>query len=670
MVSRPLVRTVRQLTGADDVDHRAVGDRRDRALPRALPDDGPDPRVRGSDPVALPARRDLRDDAPLLRAGGGRGRHGERARGSRSRRRDVPRPRPRARARRRPAARARRDARPRHRRQRRTGRLDEHQLAEGPARRLVRDRRRNDRRCHRRRPRAQARRRRRRLPVRRRRDQPGLLLRVPQLLRGAAAPGRLPLREQRLRRVHAVPGRHRRRDPRAGRGDGGAGRDRRRDERGRGAGGSRSSGRPRPCRRRPGLPRGDHLPLRRALTQRPRRVPAGRRARRVEGARPDHAAPRRARRTPESIRRSSIRSTPTSRRSSPTWSAGGSRRRSRSPGPHRSSAGEPERPADAAPVGLDERGDDRRLVEAARRVASCAAIRWSRSRPTRRPSSTRPSRTGCSAEILVPEGGVAALGEPIARLAGGDGDDASAAVARPEAAVEAPPSARRLPRAGSGAGRRRRARASDACGAPDRRLARRLALRARRHGPGRPHPQAGRGAGRIIGARRGAGDARPQGTHDGRRAVDDGRDDRAPHDAVAVGDPVVRRRRAGRHVRDRPAPPRRGRPRGDGSVRERLRRQGRGAGAAGVPRVQQLVRRRTERAPRPGERRHRRGHGGCAAGARGRRRGQQAARRHRGRDARRSPRGRATGDSRSRSSRRRRSRSRTWACSTCARSPR
>ena len=30
------------------VDHRAVGDRRDRALPRALPDDGPDPRVRGS----------------------------------------------------------------------------------------------------------------------------------------------------------------------------------------------------------------------------------------------------------------------------------------------------------------------------------------------------------------------------------------------------------------------------------------------------------------------------------------------------------------------------------------------------------------------------------------------------------------------------------------------
>ena len=36
------------------------------------------------------------------------------------------------------------------------------------------------------------------------------------------------------------------------------------------------------------------------------------------------------------------------------------------PRPTRSSAGEPERPADAAPLGLDDRGDDRRLAEAAR----------------------------------------------------------------------------------------------------------------------------------------------------------------------------------------------------------------------------------------------------------------------------------------------------------------
>ena len=43
-----------------------------------------------------------------------------------------------------------------------------------------------------------------------------------------------------------------------------------------------------------------------------------------------------------------------------------STRRSRSPGRPRSSAGDAERPADAAPVRLDERGDDRRVAEAAR----------------------------------------------------------------------------------------------------------------------------------------------------------------------------------------------------------------------------------------------------------------------------------------------------------------
>ena len=67
--------------------------------------------------------------------------------------------------------------------------------------------------------------------LRRRRDEPGLLLRVPQLRAGAAAAARPRLREQRLRRVHAVPVGHGRRDPRARRGDGGARRDDRRDER-------------------------------------------------------------------------------------------------------------------------------------------------------------------------------------------------------------------------------------------------------------------------------------------------------------------------------------------------------------------------------------------------------------------------------------------------------
>ncbi len=89
----------------------------------------------------------------------------------------------------------------------------------------------NDRRCHRCRPRPQARRRRRRLPVRRRGDQPGVLLRMPQLLCGDAAAGRLSLREQRLRRVHAVPGCDRGRDLAPSEGDGGSRRDRGRDER-------------------------------------------------------------------------------------------------------------------------------------------------------------------------------------------------------------------------------------------------------------------------------------------------------------------------------------------------------------------------------------------------------------------------------------------------------
>ena len=84
-------------------------------------------------PVAVPARRDLRDDAPVLGPGGGGDRLREPARGARPRGRDVPRPRACARARRRPAGAARRDARARDRHQRRPRRLDERQLAQGPA---------------------------------------------------------------------------------------------------------------------------------------------------------------------------------------------------------------------------------------------------------------------------------------------------------------------------------------------------------------------------------------------------------------------------------------------------------------------------------------------------------------------------------------------------------
>ena len=80
----------------------------------------------------------------------------------------------------------------------------------------------------------------------------------------------------------AVPGGHGRRDPGPGRGDGGAGRDGRRHERGRGARRRGPRRGPRPRRRRAVLRGGGHLPLRRALPQRPRCVPAARRARRRE----------------------------------------------------------------------------------------------------------------------------------------------------------------------------------------------------------------------------------------------------------------------------------------------------------------------------------------------------------------------------------------------------
>ena len=101
------------------------------------------------------------------------------------------------------------------RRQRRARRLDERELARRPADRLVRDRRRQHRGGDGGGARAEADDgRRRRRVLRRRRDEPGLRLRVPQLLPGPRAAARLRLREQRLRRVHAVPLGDRGRDPR------------------------------------------------------------------------------------------------------------------------------------------------------------------------------------------------------------------------------------------------------------------------------------------------------------------------------------------------------------------------------------------------------------------------------------------------------------------------
>ena len=206
--------------------------RRPRAVHADLPPDAPDPRLRGSRAGALPEERGVRDDAPVLGAGGCRDRRREPARGPRPRRRDLSRARSCARARRRPAGAPRRDARPRDRHQRRPRRLDERDLAGRPPDRLVRDRRRQHRRRDGRRARALAHDGRRRGRVlRRRRDEPGLRLRVPQLRAGAEAAARARVREQRLRRVHGLPRRHRRRDPRPRRDDGGARRDDRRDER-------------------------------------------------------------------------------------------------------------------------------------------------------------------------------------------------------------------------------------------------------------------------------------------------------------------------------------------------------------------------------------------------------------------------------------------------------
>ena len=151
--------------------------------------------------------------------------------------------------------------------------------------------------------------------LRRRDDEPGLLLRVPELLQGAQSAARARLREQRLRRVHALRGGHRRRDPRPRRGHGGPGGDDRRHERLDGARSRAPSGRPRALRRRPVLRRGDHVPLRRPLAQRPRRVPAGRASSTAGASATRSSSSARSSRSRESTARRSTRSTRGWRRS-------------------------------------------------------------------------------------------------------------------------------------------------------------------------------------------------------------------------------------------------------------------------------------------------------------------------------------------------------------------
>ena len=161
---------------------------------------------------------------------------------------------------------------------------------------------------------------------------------------------------------------------------------------------------------------------------------------------------------------------------------------------------------------------------------------------------------GSLGEILVPEGGTAALGEPIARLGGTDGDGVS-----PEATVGAPartteavqPVATSPVMVRTQPARGQRARATPVA----RRTAVQLGVSL--------HGLTGTGPGGRIRKQDvlRAGSAPPRaetsdlkGPTTRGRVVDDRRDDRPAHGAVPVRDPVVRRRHGGGHVDDRGSP--------------------------------------------------------------------------------------------------------------------
>ena len=235
------------------------------------------------------------------------------------------------------------------------------------------------------------------------------------VLQAAARPR---VREQRLRRVHAVPGRHRRRDPRPRRGDGRAGGDDRRHERrGPCARLRRRARRPRARRRRA---RASSRRSRIATSGTRAAIPArtGRPASSTSGASATRSSRLRAQLEAEGVERASAR-------------------RDRAEVEGRSSSEMRERGL-AAP--FPEPGPTRGVQRVSRRLTmpklsdsmaeativrwlkqpgerSRAASRWSRSRPTRRPSSTRPRPTACSPRSSSPRAARAALGEPIATLA-------------------------------------------------------------------------------------------------------------------------------------------------------------------------------------------------------------------------------------------------------------
>ena len=191
--------------------------------------------------------------------------------------------------------------------------------------------------------------------------------------------------------------------------------------------------------------------------------------------------------------------------------------------------------------------------------------------------------------ILVSEGESAAVGQPIARLAGDEGP--AAGEQRPPGRGERPTLTRRPPECDTG-------RTAGRGGA------RRVAPRHRGNRPRRPDHDRGRSAG--GGDRPGpAGCSGPRGRHAGRPVADAG-DDRPPHGAVGCRDPDLHRLRRRRRVGDRRAPQRRARGGATNPLAQRLRGQGCRARAARTPPLQRVVRRGQDRALLARQRRGRR----------------------------------------------------------------
>ena len=217
--------------------------------------------------------------------------------------------------------------------------------------------------------------------------------------------------------------------------------------------------------------------------------------------------------------------------------------------------------------------------------------------------------------ILVSEGESAAVGQPIARLAG---DGAEAATGRGAASRTArlrPARARmrRRSRAGPRSSSASRSTTSPGPARAEGSRARTFSVR-RATAPVRP-------AGRC-----------PRGRHHRRADADTG-DDRAPHGAVGCGDPDLHRLRRRRCVGGRRASPRRARGVASTPLAQRLRREGRRTRSARVSSLQRVVRRRQDRVLLARQRRGRRCGGRRAAGSRRRRRRPEEPRRDRGRDA-------------------------------------